>query len=169
MAIVVETGQLVEGANSYISISDAQDFLVSRGLIASPTDLTEGHVLRGADYLNTLSERYKGVKRTNITNPHRSAMQWPRLFVFIDSIPVGSEEIPALLIEAQIEVAYEISMGRDPLSTKSTRVVKKEKVDVIEVEYQIEPGGSPYADFDYRRVHALLAPLLTDDLFRVSR
>ena len=167
MAVVVidpADSNSFDGANSYVSLADANKYLSDRGIMVT---LTEGHVIRGADYINTFADRFKGTRVTESS----SVMQWPRVGVFLDGSfeLIPSNEIPKILIEAQIEAAYEISQGRDPSSTISTRVLKRERVDVIEREYDTPPGGQPYAQFDYRRIFLLLAPLLTDDLFRVVR
>lgn len=153
-----------DGANSYVSLDEANEYLADRGVQVT---LEVGHVIRGADYVNTFADRFKGVR---LPSPS-SVMQWPRSGVILEGsfTQVSSTEIPKILKEAQIETAYEISQGRDPSSTISTRVVKRERVDVIEREYDTPPGGQVYAQFDYRRIFLLLAPLLTDDLFRVSR
>lgn len=167
MALVVldpENNATFDGANSYVSLAEANDYLMDRGVAVT---LEEGHVVRGADYVNTFADRYKGVRIPSSS----SVMQWPRAGVFLDGnlTQVASNEIPKILKEAQIETAYEISQGRDPSSTISTRVIKRERVDVIEREYDTPPGGQLYAQFDYRRIFLLLAPLLSDDLFRVFR
>ena len=154
MALVVEDGSLVEGANTYVSLADAIQYVNDRGYGVT---LTEGHVLRGADYINSFAEVYKGQIVVGKTKTLLSTMQWPRSNVYLegsyDCLP--KDKIPGGIIHAQIETAYEIANARDPLATVSTRVIKKQKVDVIETEYD-NTRGSGQATFDYRRVMAYL-------------
>ena len=161
MTLIVEDGSVINGANSYVSLVDANQYLTDRGIT---TELTDGLLLRGCDYINSFRDRYKGYKQTAVT----SNMQWPRAFAVIDNYLVRSNVIPAVIPDAQIEAALEIALDRDPHETTSTRVIKREKLDVLEVEYDTQ-AGREVPDYDYRRVRALLSPVLKDNMFRVSR
>ena len=163
MALIVETGACISGANSYVSLAEAQQYLTDRGITLTP-GLEEGHVLRGADYVNTFGERFKG---TRLIKPP-STMQWPRFGVLLDDIWLDTDVIPDQIKDAQIETAIEIANNRNPHATISARDVKKQKIADLEIEYESTPGAS-LERFDYPRVMALLRPLLTDDLFRVTR
>ena len=68
-------------------------------------------------------------------------MQWPRYDVYIDGFTIDSNEIPTLLKDLQAEVALAVDAGNNPLSTVP-RAVKKQKVDVIEIEYA--DNASPF-------------------------
>lgn len=161
MALIIETGQVVEGANSYVSLSDANQYLADRDY---DTVLTEGQLLRGADYINSFRTRYKGYKQTNVL----SNMQWPRAFAVIDNYLINSNVIPAVIPDAQVEAAYEIAQNRDPHETTSTRPIKREKLDVLEIEYDTQ-AGRYVPDYEYRKVEALLRPLFKNTGSRLTR
>lgn len=161
------TAEYVDGANSYVSLASniddvfsARDYLTDRGIT---TEITEGQLLRGAEYVNSFRERFKGFKVTPVT----SSMQWPRFFVIIDEYFLDARHIPEVIPKAQIEVALEIANGRDPHSTIDMRVVKKKRVDVIETEY--DTRLQRLETFDYRRIKALLRPVLKQTWGLVSR
>ena len=169
MALVVEDGSLVSGANSYVSFADATKYISDRGIAVK---VTEGHLLRAADYINSFSDRYKGYQKTGTNRDSLSIMQWPRSYVFVDGTTSGylpDDEIPDLIIHAQVESAIEIASNRDPLSTVSARQIKKQKVDVIEVEYDTSVGTGGQDIFDHRRVMTLLCPVLKDGDYWVKR
>ena len=169
MALVVEDGSLVSGANSYVSFADATKYLTDRGITV---EVTEGHLLRAADYVNSFSDRYKGYQKVGDNRDSLSTMQWPRQYVYYEGIGYGylpDDKIPELIIHAQIESAIEIASNRDPLSTVSARQIKKQKVDVIEVEYDTSMGSSGQDIFDHRRVMTLLYPVLKGGEYMVSR
>ena len=51
MTLIVETGEIVAGANSYVSVADAQAILTGRGLL---TVVTEAALLQAMDMLSGL-------------------------------------------------------------------------------------------------------------------
>lgn len=169
MTLVVEDGSLVRGANSYVSFADGTAYLADRGIT---TEVDVGHLLRAADYINSFGDRFKGYQVLGENRTALSTMQWPRSYVFLDGLSIGylpNNEIPDLIIHAQVETALEIANNRDPLGTVSARQVKRQKVDVIEVEYDTSVGAGGQAVFDHRRVMSLLSPLLKGGEYLVSR
>ena len=161
MALVVETGAVVSEANSYVSLADAQTYVADRGL---NVELTEGHLLGGADYVNSYRTRFKGQKLTS----GLSSMQFPRTNLRLDGILLANDVIPDVVIDAQIQSAIEIAQGRDPLGTISARSVRRQRAGPTEREF-FKDAGSDLDSFDYRKIDALLLPLLNDDLTRVFR
>ena len=156
MALTVETGKIVDGADSYVSLVDAQAYLTARGDVT--TMLTEEHVRSGCDYINHYRLRFKGNKRA----PAQSNMQWPRTNVFIDGKLLDEEIIPDCIINAQIESALEIASGRPPLETLSTRILKRKTVGPITKEWDTSQRVREQPSFDYRKVKAFLFPVLKD-------
>lgn len=126
MTLIIETGTGKADAQSYITAIEMTAYAAARGITI------DGDVsvllLRGMTYMQTLD--YIGSKNTK-----EQALQWPRLNVYIDTFVVTTTEIPQLLKDLQAEVSIAIGNGNDPLATVE-RGVKKEKVDVIEIEYQ---------------------------------
>lgn len=162
MPLVVETGAVVDGANTYVSLADANSYLADRDINMT---LSAGQLLRGADYVNSFRERYKGYKQTAVT----SNMQWPRVFAVIDDYLIRGDVVPAVIPDAQIEAALELALGQDPLSTVDLRPVKKEKVDVIEREYDTSRAGNTIPTVRLRRVLVLLQPVFKNTGMRVMR
>lgn len=133
MAIIIEDGSIVAGANSYASESQLSDYADVRGisLLISQDEL----LIRAMDFIEQLD--YVGSRLTK-----DQPLQWPRDNVFIDGFPYSKSEIPPQLIKAQLAVAISINAGVDPLSTIE-RATKKEKLDVLEVEYQDNASATP--------------------------
>ncbi|MDT8372019.1 MAG: hypothetical protein RQ783_08530 [Gammaproteobacteria bacterium] len=123
--LVVEDGSIVANANSYVTeaefIAYADERLIT--LTAHP----EVELIKAMDYLETID--FIGVKKTR-----DQPLQWPRDNVTIDGFSYQSTEIPVTLKNAQLAIAMSIAKGIDPLGVIN-RAVKREKVDVIEVEY----------------------------------
>ena len=111
---------VVVGTDSYITESQLIDYAAKRGvtLVGDASVL----LIKAMDYLDAQS--FKGTK----TDPAQP-LQWPRVGVFID---------------AQSVIALSIDAGFNPLDTYGP-AVKREKVDVIEVEYQDNAGATDYS------------------------
>lgn len=147
MAIVVEDGTgLNPAANSYVSEAELTTYATDRGitLVGSADHL----LLLSMDTIET--RKYQGSK-TSTTQP----LSWPRTGVVVDGESIASDEIPSDLKNAQIVTALSIDAGVNPMG-KIDPAVKREKVDVIEVEYQDNSASRSYDP----KINAYLAPLL---------
>lgn len=115
--LVVEDGSIVAGANSFVSVDDAAQFLFDRDLVKQndiDTANGEGLLRRGLDAIRSI--------------PCLSPYLLPL------SAPVT---VPPELIEAQIWAAYYIWLdaGNDPANV-ATAGIKREQVDTLSVEYK---------------------------------
>lgn len=154
--ITPEDGTAVTGANSYVTEADLTTYATDRGLTltAAPDVL----LIQSMDYLESLD--YIGMKHTE-----DQPLQWPRDEVWIDGYYIERETIPTELKRGQMAVAVAIDKGNDPLSTVD-RGVKREKADVVEVEYM---DNAP-AEAINRTINAALKKLLVaGGGFRVVR
>lgn len=130
MAIVVEDGTGVAGANSYISLADANAHLAERAISVT---LTDAQLLVAMDVLEAMN--YDGYK----VDPAQ-ALQWPRYATYNrDGHINDSISIPAELPKALISIAVQIAGGLDT-SAPVTPAIKREKVDVLEIEYAVSNG-----------------------------
>lgn len=130
MAIIVEDGTVVTGANSYISEAELTAYATARGVTLSGD--TEQLLIKAMDYIESLD--FIGLKYV-ISQP----LQWPRWGVVIDGYYEQVEDIPQLLKDGLAEVAIAIDNGEDPLADIA-RVKTKVKVGPISTEYA--PGQS---------------------------
>lgn len=138
MTIIVEDGTIVADANSYVTVAELDTFASLRG-VTLPTLEADKEVLliQGTDYTETFWDRYQGT----IVDETQS-LQFPRNGVYVNGFLVASNAIPQSLKNAQMQAAIEsISTTLSPSTGQN---IKKEKVDVIEVEYQ-DGDGSLYA------------------------
>ena len=162
MSIIVETGSVVTGANSFVSVADFQAHcdLRNRDYSAYSDEAVEAALVKMADYLNSLN--WKGVK-TGRTNP----MAWPRYgnedggnlwnqlewpasswigVLDKDGFYIPTDEVPAEVVNAQCEGAWLIATGKDmEPSLDRGGALRREKYDVIEFEYF--SGASPTTEF----------------------
>lgn len=142
MAIVVETGSGSATGESYISVTDADTYHSDRGNTSWATLTTavkEQNLRKATEYmLQQYRNRWKGVRMTST-----QALDWPRAYVYLEAVVTGAnQEFPNLV--ADNIVPTEVKRACAELALKSysaellsdtERATIREKVDVIEVEY----------------------------------
>lgn len=150
MAIVVEDGTIVTGANSYVSEADFSAYLSSRGkTFGSSNGSKEQVLIKSMDYIEI--QEFIGTKLTKA-----QSLQWPRAGAVIDGFVIEQDEIPEDLKYAQLDTALSIDEGNNPLDPLD-RETKREKVGDIEVEYS--DGASD--DVELRSVDSRLKKLVS--------
>ena len=136
MAIIVESGTIVAGANSYVSEAELTSYATARGVTLTGTP--ESLLIKAMDYVET--QPFIGTKLTR-----DQPLQWPRSGVVIDGWSYPPSEIPDELKTAQMTVALAIDEGNDPLAPVSPAIKRKRvKADTVESEYQ---DGAPASSF----------------------
>lgn len=164
MALTVEDGSIVAGADSYITLAAADAYHAARGITlwATMSEAEREQALRRAtDYMTQAYRLRWAGRRVTSTQP----LDWPRYEVPQPDASLQlygwhafypSDEVPSEVQNACAELAYRGAAG--PLMADITKTQKtiREKVDVIEVEY------APWTptEASYRAVDSMLAPLL---------
>lgn len=154
MTITVETGAGLADAETYISASDADTYHAARGnaaWAALSAESKEAALRRATDYMGQAYRlRWAGQRATST-----QALDWPRYGVIVDGYEVASTVVPSAVSRACAELALRASA--DDLSPDLERGIKRERVDVIETEYDTT---SPQHT-RYRAVDQLLAAYLS--------
>lgn len=153
MSLNVETGTGAANSESYCSVANADTYHSNRGCAPWAT-LTTGQkeeaLRRATDYIEQVyGQSFQGF-RVNSTQ----ALSFPRYDVMLNGYYVLSNTIPTILVNATADLAYKAAQGN--LSPDITQAVKREKVDVLEVEYM--DNSSPVTRI--RAIDNILSPLL---------
>lgn len=132
MAIIVEDGSNVPGANSYVSLAGARAILGDYGQDLDFNDeLAEIQLLKAAKYIDSWRNLFLGNKVAQ-----SQLMQWPRDNVYIDSWLFSNTSIPQELINAQVFAAYEEAQGNTLQGTYDNRSTSSEEVTgAVKVSY----------------------------------
>jgi hypothetical protein len=162
MPIIVEDGNALSSSISYVTVSDADAYFSERGNEAW-ADYTSAQkeelLIKSADYIDQVyGLSFQGYRRSST-----QSMAFPRTDVLLHGYYLSSTEIPRELKKAQIELAYKAAQG--DLSPDLEAQVKREKIDVLEVEYM--EGSTQVKRF--RTIDNLLAPLLGNTPSGASR
>lgn len=169
MALTIEDGSIVTGAESYATVAEADTYHTNRGNAAwTGTDAVKEAALRkAASYLDgEYRNRWKGYRVAPLTQ----AMEWPRMNVTVDDggysltfndqlylgpICLASDAIPPRLKDAQCELASRALAGE--LAADTGAKIKRETVDVITTEYF---NGEDPGKVRYLAVEQLISDLL---------
>ena len=129
MALTIEDGSLVTGANSYVTAAEWDTWATDRGIshTHSSSKIEEG-ILRAMDYFESLE--FLGQKHEDT-----QSLQWPRDYVYIDGYSVESDEIPKEVKAAMYEATKMELDGNSPIKEQG-RATLSEKIGDIQVTYR---------------------------------
>lgn len=169
MALEIEDGTGKANANSYVTVAELEAYAEARGVVLPNTEAAvETLLIQAMDYVESFRAKYQGRKTwprpdMDAAHPHAQALQWPRTGVVIDcDYNLPDNVIPQELKSAQMQAAIEAHNGLILMPSSDGRVVKKEKVDVIETEYMTSDdigGGAVVGAASFPLLEALLEPL----------
>jgi hypothetical protein len=156
VALVIETGVGISGANSYVSLAEVRSYCADRGLTLPSSDATlEGLVIRAMDYVESHYNLFKGSKIFG-----EGYVQWPRENVVIDNFEVPITTIPTILKNVQCQVAYDLQ-SVDPTPNVTSFPLRREKVDTLEKEYAVAYNKTTYTPLPrLTKAEGMIRPLL---------
>jgi hypothetical protein len=163
MTLIVEDGSIVAGAESYISVLDANTYHTNRNNTAwaeSETSAKEAALRKATDYmLQVYRMRWQGWKVDQ-----NQPLDWPRNSVYVDQAMNYNNQITAHLVPDNIvplEVKkacaeYALKALSEDLFADLERGVTSEKIDKIQVDYdKFSPQSKRYVAID-----AMLMPFM---------
>lgn len=149
-------------ADSYVTLAEFTAYALAQGWTATGTDAAKEAMLRRAALSVDVSYGFVG-----ITVTVDQALQWPRVWTgLVNGWPVASDSIPQAIKSAQMEMAYLISGGADPMATLDG-VIASERVKAGPVESDVTYQGGKGLP-RYTAVSRLLRPYLTAGQGQVS-
>ena len=129
MAFTVEDGSIVSGANSYLSVADADTYHSDRGNAAwtGTTAVKQAALIKATDYIE---QKYAGRWQGSYTDDDQE-LEWPRSgLCYPDEDVIPKELKNAVAILALEALSDDLNPALD-----RGGAIKREKVDVIETEY----------------------------------
>lgn len=133
MALVIEDGTVVAGANSFVTVAEIRAFATARGITLPAEDpAVEVFAVKAMDFLIAAEPRMIGRR----TDPANQELPYPRTGVVIYSAELLPDGIPSALKQGQMQLAVDVAQGV-PLFPDDTAdpATKREKVGQIETEY----------------------------------
>jgi hypothetical protein len=154
MALIVEDGSIVAGAEAYITVSNADTYFSNRGNAtwsALTTAAKEQALRKATDYMGQrYIDRWKG-----LIVSESQVLDWPRSGVVVRGYQVDDDTVPDAIQYACAMLAVRASAAT--LLADESRTIRARSIGPISVEYD---PASPQAK-KYPEVEKLLAPYLS--------
>lgn len=132
MSLIVETGSIVAGADSYISLVDARTMAALYGWALPATDPAAEIALRnGANYVGLFEPEMKGSRVSA-----EQSLAYPRKDATVFGFDISETSIPGRLQIAQVIAAVEYGNGTDVRASTDGRATSMERVEgAVTVQY----------------------------------
>jgi len=127
MALVVEDGSVVAGANTYVTLAEFKAWADDRDITYGTDAAVTAQIYRAMDYFERL--QFIGNK-ANENQP----LQWPRTEALIDGYYADATEIPTPVKTALYEAIVVEAAGNSELEVQDRKTIR-EKIGDIEVQY----------------------------------
>lgn len=171
MTIIVETGEGLPNAQTYVSVEEATEYntLMGNTIWSESADKQETALARATQTVDAVW----GSKFLSRKTSRGQALLFPRLGFYDNNQDyVGQSDIPRCLKQAVIEMALQyLTTGEDPLANNNTVGIKSTKQKVGDLEESIAYSGTNdaarIAQDKYSKPALLLAPLLTGPDFGI--
>ena len=136
MALIIEDGSKVSGANSYVTDAEYVAYAAARGkTIGSTQAAREQQLILSMDYIEGHRAQFKGSKVAST-----QALQWPREGVYIDGFELSSAFIPQELKNAQMEAGILEQTMALLISETVDSNVQSEKLGSLQISYFQQSG-----------------------------
>jgi len=135
MALIIEDGSIVAGADSYVSRAEYIAYALTQGVTIPDTDATDVTLRQCAAFIDEHEPTLKGDRKTR-----DQAMAFPRYGVYIDGFWWTDSEIPRQARYCQMQLALDVYAGVDiyNLPASASVPVKSERVEgAVSVEYAV--------------------------------
>lgn len=156
MALIIEDGTIVAGANSFTTDVEFVAYALARSITLPATE-AERDVLqiKAVDYIVSVEGRLKGCR----TSPKLQDLPYPRIGSCIYGETIDSDEIVQSLKNAQMELGIQVQ-DSDILISEQSQNVAREKLDTLEVEYF---SGGSWSQVRTDKADAYLKPLMINN------
>jgi hypothetical protein len=138
MALTIEDGTIVTGADSWITRAEYIAYAASKGITIADDADADAELVQAAEFIGAHEPNLKGDKVAR-----DQPLAYPRKNLVLEGFEWKADEIPRQVILCQMALALDIHAGIDLYnpSPNPNRATRREKVDVIEVEYFGKNGG----------------------------
>lgn len=135
-SFIVEDGTGVSGANSYVTVEYADDYLIQNIHVA---EAWEALTLDDKQYLLSWASRYLDQHaRWNGYQTYPTAkLRWPRSYVRVDGQFIDPKTIPYQIMDATCELARYL-LANDLSQPREQDGLESLKVDVIEIVFNMD-------------------------------
>ena len=136
MALIIEDGSIVSGANSFVTAADMVAYAALRGVtIPASATTQEQQIILAMDYIISREQSMKGQRVTELQD-----LPYPRYNVRFNGYYITASTIPSELKNAQIELAIQVG-NSELLISETTNNTQSISLDGV-VSKSFFSGGS---------------------------
>lgn len=166
MALIVETGSVVAGAESYASVADATAYHAKRGNTAwadLDTDVQEASLRKATDFMvQEYRLAWKGTRRSDL-----QTLDWPRFDVITDNFGYGANGIASRFLVPSDVVPVEVKNACAELALKAATADLNPDLTQQVISQTVGPISTTYDNHSpqkkrYEAIHAMLRPFLAN-------
>lgn len=141
MALVIEDGTNVSGANSFVTAAQFATWAGDRGYAVPSTPTVEQNAVRAMDFIKSVETDFGGERLYD-----DQALPFPRTGQYIYDVLVPDGTIPPEVRDLQFVVIKALNDGIDLFPTSSERALKRQKTGPLEKEW-FDANISPTVTF----------------------
>lgn len=148
VTFTVEDGTIVAGANSYVTVEEADDYLSIKSNSDDWIALADGDKENYLMWATRLLDQRGVFPNTTPSDPDNQDLRWPRMYAYDrDGEAIPDDVIPDQIKEATIEIAFNLyDQGVDPSSGGSSGsaggTINKIKAGPVEIGYSEGVSGT---------------------------
>lgn len=135
MALTIEDGSIVTGADSYVTREEYIAYALNLGVVIADDDDTDVQLRKAADFIGSHEARLKGSKVAR-----GQPLAYPRSGLVLEGFTWDSDELPRQVLLCQMQIALDINEGIDPYNpppSESTPIRRERIEGAVEVEYAL--------------------------------
>lgn len=173
MALIVEDGSIVAGAESYCSVAAADDYHSKRGNAAwaalDDTTEKEPALRKATDYMvQEYRQRWKGYRKSAT-----QALDWPRSAVYLEPVQYGGGVEPNPLLVSDTIVPDEVVKACAELAIRASTTVLSADLEQAVRSETVGPISTTYDDNSsqstrYKAVVSMLSIYFTGTAFNMQ-
>ena len=111
MALIVEDGSIVTGANTYVSRADYIAYALTVGVVIPDDATADAELVKSSQFIDSLEQSLMGYRVTR-----DQPIAYPRYDLYIEGWSWAHTEIPRQVILAQLALSLEVHAGEDPFN-----------------------------------------------------
>lgn len=138
LALIIEDGTNVAGANSYVTVDEVRAYCDLRGdVLPAADDDVIPLIVKGMDYIEGFEEQLSGKRTFGMLQP----LSWPRANVSVHGEAVYAKYVPTA-IKAVVCYLASIADDVDLVGNRDSNAVTLEKIGPLQTNYSPTQGAT---------------------------
>ncbi len=160
MSLIVEDGTAPAGANSYVTVEDADEYHSARGNASwtqTSTSPDQGKAAALVRATTAIDAKYRGRWPGYRTNGRNQELEWPRTAAYdSEANPIGGTEIPEEVKDATCEAALRELATAGSMMPDLGRTISRVAAGSVDITY----ASNAKEAATFQLIDGILSPIL---------